>query len=343
MKTYDLIQVLWVEDDPKVIETYPLEAEGYNVELVNFPCWDDAKMALEKEFDRWSAIVLDAKCKFHRDSADNAVVFLREALTDISVISEKRHRVIPWYILSGGAEHEITDSINEKRLEWDSDWTDSMHKSYYSKNTDCEMLYQRIKTHAKKSPRLQIHEMYRDVYMAIEKCELSDESYNRMEELLLPIHFLNEVSDKDYNHRFENVRIVLESIFRSMGKMGILPKWGNKINLRGSSCLLGGLDAKHEETILYENIKHESILPKILASCLKEMVETIPSSLHSNDDSNVMKKRILPDYLPLVNNSSYLLKSYTFQLCDLLLWYRNYLEEHQNIEQNKRLWRKVKK
>ena len=112
----DFIQVLWVEDDPKVTETYPLKAENFDLELVPFPCWDDAKAALEHDYDRWSAIILDAKCKYHRDSADNAIVFLREALDDISTICEKNRRIIPWYVLTGGDEAEVSDSINDKRL-----------------------------------------------------------------------------------------------------------------------------------------------------------------------------------------------------------------------------------
>lgn len=45
MKDYDLdlIQVLWVEDDPMVIEQYPLKAENFGLQLVAFPCWDEAK------------------------------------------------------------------------------------------------------------------------------------------------------------------------------------------------------------------------------------------------------------------------------------------------------------
>ena len=92
MKDYnlDLIQVLWVEDDPGVIESYPLEAYNFGVQLVAFPCWDEAKAALENDFDCWSAIILDAKCKYHRDSEDNAVRFLGRALNDIALICEKR-------------------------------------------------------------------------------------------------------------------------------------------------------------------------------------------------------------------------------------------------------------
>jgi len=116
MRTYDFIQVLWVEDDPNVIETYPLEAENEGLELVHFPCWDEALKALRNEYDRWSAIILDAKCKQHKDSADNAVRFLGEALKDIYVVQKEKGRVIPWYVLSGQAETVISDSINDDRL-----------------------------------------------------------------------------------------------------------------------------------------------------------------------------------------------------------------------------------
>ena len=45
MEINDFIQVLWVEDDPEITVAYPLEAENYELQLVSFPCWDDAKAA----------------------------------------------------------------------------------------------------------------------------------------------------------------------------------------------------------------------------------------------------------------------------------------------------------
>ena len=52
MKENGLIQVLWVEDDPTVTKTYPLKAEIFDLQLVPFPCWDDAKIALERDYDK---------------------------------------------------------------------------------------------------------------------------------------------------------------------------------------------------------------------------------------------------------------------------------------------------
>ena len=295
MDNYNLIQVLWVEDDPDVTETYPVKAESFDLELVPFPCWDDAKVALENEYDRWSAIILDAKCKFHRDSADNAIVFLREALKDIAAISKDKRRVIPWYVLTGGAESEVSDSINDDRLQWDKDWTDSENKKYYSKNVDNESLYRRIRYHAYKSPRIQIQEMYRHVFQAVEECGIDDNGYNALEDLLVPIHFPKDIKDKDYNDKFEKARTVLEYIFRSMSLHRILPDWGKQVNLQWSSCLLSGMpamkkDNKGNEVVIIECKKQ--IIPAVLKETLRGMTRIIPAFCHSDNKEEKDVKKV---------------------------------------------------
>lgn len=330
---YDFIQVLWVEDDPDVTLAYPLDAAKYGLQLVPFPCWDDAKKALTDNFDRWSAIILDAKCKYHRNSDDNAVRFLGEALKDISVIC--KDRIIPWYIFTGGAETEVSDSINDDRLKWDADWKE---KKYYSKNTDNDILYRRIKIHAIKSQRLQIQEMYRNVFDAIEKCSIDDEGYNALEDLLVPIHFPDQIETNDYNDKFVKARSVLEYIFSSMSNHGMLPYWGKQVNLQWSSCLLSGMPATRikdgKEIVVIESKKQ--LLPPVLRCVMKEMVKIIPAFCHSdNKEENEIKKE---EYLKDVDSSTFLLKSFTFQLCDIILWYRNYLQKHPDAELNALEW-----
>lgn len=335
MRNYDLKQVLWVEDDTSIIPQFIEDAENSGLELVPYCCWDDAKKALENDYDRWSAIILDAKCKHHRDSADSAVVFLREALKDISVLAVTKDRTIPWYVLTGGDTTEVSDSINDERLKWDKDWTDSTNKKYYSKNTDTEMLYDRIKYHAQVSPRLQIQKMYRNVFEAIEDCKIDDEAYNALEDLLLPIHFPDEIDAKDYNDKFQKARDVLEYVFRSMSAFEILPDWGKQVNLSASSHLLAGKDfTKKDGSVIVKS--NATILPKELSRIMRAMVNIIPPFCHSDSgvEDNVSKK----EYMNSVENSTFLLKSFALQFCDLILWYRNYLRGHSDKEENARNW-----
>ena len=169
----NLIQVLWVEDDPEIINLYPMEAYRYGLELVPFSCWEEAEKAFVSDFKRWSAIILDAKCKYKKEDHDNAPRFLIHALSSITKISAEHKRVIPWFILSGGSEEELNDLIIDSREEWDGDWKD---KKYYSKTTDRDLLFHRIPYKAKLSPEMQLRLVYyTDVYEAIRRKDIVDE------------------------------------------------------------------------------------------------------------------------------------------------------------------------
>lgn len=169
----NLIQVLWVEDDPDIINLYPMEAYRYGLELVPFSCWEEAEKAFASDFKRWSAIILDAKCKYKKEDHDNAPRFLIHALSSITKISAEHKRVIPWFILSGGSEEELNDLIIDSREEWDGDWKE---KKYYSKTTDRDLLFHRIPYKAKLSPEMQLRLVYYpDVYEAIRRTDIGDE------------------------------------------------------------------------------------------------------------------------------------------------------------------------
>ena len=216
----NLIQVLWVEDDPQNIQSYPIEAARYGLELVPFRCWEEAEDALVSDFKRWSAIILDAKCKYKKADHDNASRFLVHALSSITKICTERKRIIPWYILSGGSEEELNDLILDTREEWDGDWS---AKKFYSKTTDRDMLFHRIPYKARVSPEMQIRLVYYpDVFKAIRRAELGDDMEIKMEKLLLPIHTLGH-SGEEYNNLMTEVRKCIELLFDSMARNGILP------------------------------------------------------------------------------------------------------------------------
>ena len=201
------------------------------------------------------------------------------------------------------------------------------------------MLYNRIQYHAQVSPRLQVQKMYRNVFEAIEECKIDDEAYNALEDLLVPIHFPGEIEASDYNDKFKKARVVLEYVFRSMIENGMLPEWGKHMNIRWSSCILAGKPAtkyvKGGEDIIVVESK-EAILPAALNDILRAMVNILPADVHSKSgDANAVN---IPDYIKSVDGSTCLLNSFALQLCDLILWYRNYLRNHSDKEQNASKW-----
>ena len=124
-----------------------------------------------------------------------------------------------------------------------------------------------------------------------------------------------------------------------MATYGILPDWGRQVNLQWSSCLLSGMhamrkDEKGNDAIIIECKKQ--ILPAVLKETLRGMTRIVPAFCHSdNKEEKDVKKE---EYLECVNESTLLLKSFAFQICDFILWYRNYIKGHSNFDDNTTNW-----
>lgn len=327
------VKVLWVENDPLVLDAYPMEAESYGIDLVAFECWDDAEKALLKDYDSWDAIVLDAKCKHHKDSADKATTFLMATLNSLSRMAGKNNHQIPWFILSGGSEEEIEDLIPDERELWDLD----RREKYYRKATDRETLWRRIPIIAERTSKIipLRTDLYRDVFSAISECDLNEEVESKMISLLLPLHFKDELSPK-YNGLYINIRLIIEHIFRSMAQHGIMPKTlfpDGKVNLTWCCYFLQG---KADERYAKE-VPTPAIMTRIMSGNLQNMINVTGSMMHTDGADEEKSKDIKP-YLESVNNSPLLLQSFALQLCDIILWYRNYLAEHPDSEINALSW-----
>jgi len=334
----DLIKVLWVENDPKVLAEYPLEAEVYGIDLDSYDCWDDAREALLADYDSYDAIILDAKCKHHKDSLDDTTRFLSEVFSDLGGIFERKGRFLNWYVLSGEIGVDQVTPIPEKRKLWDGDWS----KDHYSKTTDREQLYTRIREQViRRSNATQIKTiLYPEVFRAIETTGLGESAAAAMVSLLEPIHFPG-ISDADYNNRMVSARLVMEYLFRSMIDMGMIPKSyrttsaaKDSINLTWCYKLLDGKPDPNSRT---ECASPERIFPRIIGENMRNIIYSVGSKVHTSATKNTSEMNI-DGYLRSVGNSTNLIKSYALQLCDIILWYDGYLREHPDPKENAQNW-----
>jgi len=342
MDANDLIKVLWVEDDPDVTSTYPLEAENYDLELVPIGCWDDARVELENKFNQWSAIILDAKCRYHRDSDDNAIVFLREALDDISTICEKKGRIIPWYVLTGGDESEVSDSINDKRLKWDKDWTDKEKKKYYSKDLDRDALYDRIRFHNQKSFRLQIFEMYKNA--AEQLLQLNKDVYEDVLTILETMHFPKSHPDFTPRLFYNPMRKALEYVYRYFGKAGIIPEeFFSKGNVNLNQCFMFLIGHDAEKLGYRYGNAGDKIVPRHIHDMMSLIINLGNSNSHSTDysHSTELSEDEIYDYDNQINsagvNSRFLIFSMALQFCVIVQWMNRYIKDHPNKEDNMKM------
>lgn len=326
----NLVKVLWVENDPEVIDAYPDEAFEYGLELIPFTNWDEAEIELKKGLNKYSAIILDAKCCLHPDSADNAAIFLINVTNAITRMCNGKN-FIPWFVLSGQAEDNIKDLIPESRKSWDGDWP----KSFYDKNVDREMLYHRILNYARehKTASMKVHEMYKEVFNAIDDLKLHDDVDNYLSDILIEMHF-SELDEKNLNDNYNKVRLCIEYIYRRMIEFGMLPPQ-EKINLKWSNCILSGKECLKGKIKVAEGLI--PIFPKILQDNVIHMIHTAGSALHTEDEEDENTKH-LREYLESVGNSSYLIKSYALQICDIILWLNKFIQNNPDKELNSNNW-----
>lgn len=335
----ELIKVLWIEDDPEVTNAYPDEAYDYGLELVPFPCWDAAKAELTKNYDSWEAIILDARCKVHANDLDSAPRFLVNVLAELSGLKSDHDKVIPWYVLSGGDEDEISPSISEQRLQWDSDWP----KSYYGKAKDRAKLFDRIKNHCmgQRPQAIQVKSvLYKDVFDALNECKLNPDAEGCLTDLLCPLVY-GDVKAVDYNNRMVRCRKLLEYLFRDMIDREILPETFREVNqhsgkdqVRLDWCqkMLAGRpvpDYSQATTI-------NAVVPKLMADNMGTIINAVGSNEHGNT-SNSRDKMNMNRYREEVGDTPYLLQSFALQFCDIILWYRDYIHTH-TVEQNRENW-----
>ena len=359
MRENKYIQVLWVEDDPLITSAYPNEADMVaGIELHPFPCWEDAEIELENNYGRWDAIILDAKCRYHRDDADKAEKFLSHVFPKIMTLAAHKNRTIPWYVLSGQGEDDIRDLIPDIN-EWDADWLRITNRRFYSKNGKVTLggvekherhaLFNRIKTQVTYyRHEMQIeHNLYPDVFSALDRMGLAGDVGYYLMPLLEPIHF-EGISNADYNRRYVDLRKSLENIFRHMVKMGLLPSIiigkskKENVNLSWSSIFLGSKHNDDPSTLpdsekkFWEKVTRNTespILPKQLADWLKDAVFQAGGAVHTStgEEEIVMN---LDNYLPHVDGSPYMLRSLAMGLCDFILWYDNFIKENPDEEMN---------
>lgn len=362
-----IIQVLWVENDPMITQAYPREADMLEgIEIVPFSCWEDAEEALEADYSRWDAILLDAKCCYRRGDADKATRFLTNVFRRIDTLAKTKKHTIPWYVLSGQGEDDIHDLIPVD-IDWDTDWARISHRRFYSKNgtvtigneemLERHALYRRIKNQViHNNPKLQIeYDEYPDVFHALDRLGLECEVGFYLMPLLEPIHF-HGVNNVDYNHRYVDLRKALEEMFRHMVGKGILPSGiiskGTKenVNLSWSSLFLGAEQPENPENlrdnseqkfwVKYERLTDGPIIPKQLAYWLKSAIFQTGGAVHTTSAEEEIAIN-LDKYLPHVGGSPFMLRSLAMGLCDFILWYDRFLASHPDEEMNAiNFWRK---
>jgi hypothetical protein len=323
MKKY---KVLWVDDQCKEMEQFVIEADNEGIYLDGYRSYIEGFEILEKNLEKYDAILLDGLFFENKNQVEGTedVVALGRAIGKINELKLKK--AFPWFVLSGKEQFTKGNSILEANKKRCFDKTN--HK-------DVDELFQEIKKSADNLLDTQIKHDFQKVFEVCTEKYIGNDAQKPLMHILKSVKQpLNSFDDEFY---FTQIRIILESMFRAANKQGLLHDKcipGGKVNLTESSLFLTGENTKHLD--VYCSEIHFS---KIISESVKSIIFITGSASHT----------VAPDIKNNLNFSEfrktvqtpYLLYSLTFQLMDILIWFKKYSDDNPDREKNKSYWKDV--
>ena len=336
------IKVLWVEDERATAESFSMLAEMQGVQLEVAPDWETAERMLRINFREYSAIILDANCKLKKSDALPSPTFLGQASVRLARVFGEKHELIPWYVLSAGTINHyelVLDLINsEERRSLEGDWG----RMQYAKDVadDASKLLEQIKCVAEKKSVNKVLIRHADVFKYLQKGSVIEDVQARNYMLKMMSALYNPDEHINFEYEGNPLRKVLEYIFRSGHKAGVLPEEcisrGDKVNLGGASRFLAGLkiDLKTNEGVDFSVRFGEEgnyVFPKNEANIVKGILDFVHPESHTLENGPYI----------IGEDKKELFLSYVLGLAHVIRFLGKYLEEHPNREENKAMHRRV--
>ncbi|MBQ4034840.1 MAG: hypothetical protein II623_05220, partial [Paludibacteraceae bacterium] len=345
MANNEIMKVLWVDNDPSVVEGTQQRAEQYNIDLPCFSNWEAAETELKDHFNEFSAIILDANCEFSADSVEDKT-FLAYVLPRLSKLFGEKHAEIPWYVLSAGTMDEFDLVLqmvnNDDRKKHNEDWGPLLYfkdKRYEDGTTDLDKLFLNIRQSDDSSYQTKIRTLYSDVFRTIaeKNNKLDKEIENILMPVLIALHFPETTTDNANLSSFTQLRQVIEYLFRACNQTGLLPDecaLNGKINIQESLRYLSGENTKHLGVRYGSYEQGDHLFPQIVSENLQQILNTANACVHTADENPDESKNVV-DYLDTIGGDRQLY-SFALELCDVIVWYGKYIQKHPDREKNRR-------
>jgi hypothetical protein len=322
MKRY---KVIWFDDEFKSLKSIKERATLSGVDLIGFENAKDGISELESNISNYDAAIVDGK--FFKNSSQSGDAIDDTALFDVARALDRLsdRKKLPWFILSGQLSF-----TKEKNRYADGYKNNKVYDKL--KEKDVESLWTDLANEADQQEETRIRHHYASIF---EICNDEIISVDAQKPLLQILKSLNHpTAEFDHELYFTQIRIILESIFRAANKIGLLhdkciPK--GQVNLTESSLFMAGEQTKHLG--VFCNKIHFN---KIIAESVKSILFITGAASHSSDPE--IKNNInFQDYRKAIN-TPFLLYSLTFQVMDVLIWYKFYSIDNYDKKINKSFW-----
>lgn len=344
MREDTFYKVLWVEDDLSIIQGYQITAESKDLELDVATNWEEAEKKLRINFNEYSAIILDAQCKFKKDDKVASKLFLGHASVRLSRIFGEKHKFIPWYVLSAGTMDDfsvVLELINtEERQSFNSLWGNLKYikaaefEIEGKKVPQEEVLFDNIKRVSSMTGINTVLFRHAEVFKYLGEGRIFD--YIKARTYMLKMLSALYYPEENLNFVYEGnpLRKVIEYIFRGANKYGLLPNdcfdTNGHIVLLDASRYMAGLEVNvYDGRTIKHKVKYgeigESIFNQEIAMFVKNILNFSSSDSHTNED----------DPYVIEEDKKEIFFGYVLQLCHVVKWVGHYIESNPDIEVNR--------
>lgn len=303
MKTYN---ILWMDDEHDGMSGLNGDAKLNGIILNPYKSLNDGISELKKNYPIYDGVLLDAKFFEYEDDVKGSedtdnVHRAKEALLQLP----KKFEV---FVLTGQAE-AFDDKTFKKAF-----------KKVYKKgiDTDIEQLFSDIKDAADQLSDTQIRHEYSRVFDVCTERYIGEAAAHDLLDLL---QYNGDSTDK-----FNQIRKIVEDLFRAFNKYGLLPNEfvHPNVALNPSSRFLCGQEQSNSTSndLKKYKLKEDAVVPEQIAHFLRSILTITQGGSHrSKIDAHVGSLK-----------TPYLFKSVLFQLLDVLVWFKQYIDSNPKPE-----------
>jgi hypothetical protein len=308
MKKY---KVIWFDDEFETLDLLREQAMLNGITLIGFSNAKDGILELEKNTFQYDAAIVDGK--FFKNPEQSGDTMDDSALGDVARALDKLSdiKVLPWFILSG--QISFTKEINSlARLYKDNVVYDKLNEEHLLN------LWNDLKREAANQEDTQIRHKYKRVFEVCTKKYIGETANKDLLSILK-----KENSEKafiDPNLYFNSLRKIMDDLFMAFNKYGVMPDVFVKptVALNESSKFLSGSVEKGYKLDV-------AVFPKVVSDHVRSILAVCQPASHRSE---------IDIFISQVN-TPYLLLSVTYQLLDVLLWFKEFIDSNTDIAFNK--------
>lgn len=328
-------KILLIDDqfEDESIKDFMLNASLENIEIHAVKFHEEGINLLLNDSDfKYQAVILDATG--YKSNGETELTNTGLTYSLLKLKEFRKSNIVPWFVYTGaGRNKNKTEFSNDIKLFQEDIKFGRKDKVYYVKTEDDDILLQDIKTEIDNLENSQIQLQHKHVFQIAKKINVPHEDINNLVKIFKSIQsYVNDIEPSLY---FTQLRKYIEYVFRDAAKYNILHEKcineNGQVNLTESSLFLAGEKTKHLK--VYCDKSHFS---KIMAENIKNLIFITGAASHTSD-VNPAENMNYQEFRKSIK-TPYLLYQLTFIICDLLVWYDNYIKENYDLEMNKKLW-----